>query len=31
MFKLKSNFIPSGDQPVAINELVKGLKENRKH
>lgn len=27
MFKLKSKFKPSGDQPQAISKLVKGLKE----
>lgn len=30
MFKLVSNYKPSGDQPKAINELVKGIKEGRK-
>ncbi|MEK7164059.1 MAG: DEAD/DEAH box helicase family protein, partial [Patescibacteria group bacterium] len=25
MFKLKSNYKPTGDQPQAINKLVKGL------
>ena len=29
-FKLQSNYQPSGDQPEAIRELIKGLKENRK-
>ncbi len=31
MFKLVSKYTPSGDQPQAINELVKGIKENKKH
>ncbi len=31
MFNLVSKFKPSGDQPEAINELVKGIKENKKH
>ncbi|MDD2505408.1 MAG: excinuclease ABC subunit UvrB [Bacilli bacterium] len=31
MFKLQSNFTPSGDQPKAIKELIKSLKENNKH
>ncbi len=30
MFKLISNYQPSGDQPKAIQELVEGLKENKK-
>ncbi len=30
MFELVSNFKPSGDQPQAIEELVKGLKEGKK-
>lgn len=29
-FHLKSEFLPAGDQPQAIAELVKGLKENKK-
>ncbi len=31
MFKLKSKFRPSGDQPQAIGELVKGLKKNHQY
>ncbi len=30
-FKLKSKFKPTGDQPTAINKLVKGLKSGHKH
>ena len=30
MFKLVSKFKPSGDQPEAIKELVKGIKEGKK-
>ena len=30
MFNLVSKYSPSGDQPKAINELVKGIKENKK-
>ncbi len=30
-FELVSNYSPKGDQPQAINELVRGLKENKKH
>ncbi len=30
MFELVSKFKPSGDQPEAINELVKGIKEGKK-
>src|SRR3990170_6247523 len=30
-FKLHSPFKPTGDQPQAIEALVKGLKANRKH
>lgn len=30
-FKVVSEFKPTGDQPNAINELVKGLNENEKH
>jgi excinuclease ABC subunit B len=30
-FKLKSEYKPSGDQPKAIEALVKGLKEGKKH
>ena len=31
MFKLNSKFSPSGDQPQAIEELVKGINEGKKH
>lgn len=31
MFKLVSPYQPSGDQPQAIEKLVKGLKEGKKH
>ena len=31
MFKLHSNFKPSGDQPEAIEELVNGINEGKKH
>ena len=31
MFKLHSPFQPSGDQPQAIEKLVNGLKEGKKH
>ena len=30
-FELKSDFQPNGDQPKAIESLVKGLRENKKH
>lgn len=30
-FELKSNFQPGGDQPKAIENLLKGLKKNKKH
>ena len=30
MFKLVSKYKPNGDQPQAINELVKGLEEEKK-
>ena len=30
MFKLHSNFKPTGDQPQAIDSLVKGIKEGKK-
>ncbi|PZW01524.1 excinuclease ABC subunit UvrB [Metamycoplasma auris] len=30
-FKLVTNFLPSGDQPKAIEQLVNGIKENKKH
>lgn len=31
MFKLESKYKPSGDQPRAIEELVKGIEEGKKH
>ncbi len=31
MFKLVSNYKPSGDQPEAIKELVEGINNNKKH
>ena len=31
MFELVSNFKPSGDQPKAISELVKGINDGKKH
>ena len=31
MFKLVSKYKPSGDQPQAIEKLVNGIKENKKH
>ena len=31
MFKLVSNYKPSGDQPEAINKLVSGIKKGDKH
>ncbi len=31
MFELVSKYKPSGDQPEAIQELVEGIKENKKH
>lgn len=31
MFKLHSNYKPTGDQPKAIEELVEGLNEGKKH
>lgn len=31
MFELVSKYEPSGDQPEAINELVNGIKEGKKH
>ena len=31
MFKLHSNFKPTGDQPQAIDYLVKGIKEGKKY
>lgn len=30
MFKLHAHYEPAGDQPQAINELVKGLEEEKK-
>jgi len=30
MFKLNSNFKPTGDQPQAIDKLVKGINEGKK-
>ena len=30
-FKLRSNMVPKGDQPQAIEELLEGLKAGRKH
>ena len=30
-FNLNSSFVPQGDQPQAIDNLVKGLNENDKH
>ena len=30
-FKLESEFVPTGDQPEAIKQLVEGLNENEKH
>ena len=31
MFELKSNFLPNGDQPNAIDELVEGINKGIKH
>lgn len=31
MFKIHSKFKPSGDQPKAIEELVEGVKNGKKH
>ena len=31
MFNLDASFAPAGDQPQAIDALVEGLKENRRH
>jgi len=31
MFELVSKYIPNGDQPQAIEELVNGIKEGKKH
>lgn len=31
MFDLVSKYKPSGDQPKAIEELVKGIKEGKKN
>lgn len=30
-FELVSNYQPQGDQPKAIDQLVKGINEGRKH
>ena len=30
-FKLKTDFTPTGDQPYAIQSLIKGIKSNEKH
>ena len=30
MFKLHSEYKPTGDQPQAINQLVKGIEEGKK-
>lgn len=30
MFELVSKYTPSGDQPEAINKLVKGIKDGKK-
>lgn len=31
MFNLVSKYTPSGDQPQAIEKLVNGIKEGKKH
>ena len=31
MFKINSKYKPSGDQPKAIEELVKGIEKGEKH
>ena len=31
MFKINSKYKPSGDQPMAIEELVKGIEKGEKH
>lgn len=31
MFKLVSNYKPSGDQPQAIEKLVKGLNDGKRN
>lgn len=31
MFNIKSNYVPSGDQPKAIKELVDGINSNKKY
>lgn len=31
MFKIESKYSPSGDQPKAIEQLVKGIKKDEKH
>ena len=30
-FEIQSNYMPSGDQPSAIKELVQGIKEGKRH
>ncbi|MGL5308554.1 MAG: DEAD/DEAH box helicase family protein, partial [Metamycoplasmataceae bacterium] len=30
-YELISNYQPTGDQPKAISELIKGIKENKKN
>ncbi len=30
-FKIESNYVPRGDQPEAIDRLIKGLNQNKKH
>ena len=31
MFKIHSNFKPTGDQPKAIDDLVEGIENGKKH
>ena len=31
MFKLVSKYVPNGDQPQAIKELVEGIEKGKKH
>ena len=31
MFDLVSKFVPNGDQPQAIEKLVEGIKNGKKH
>ena len=31
MFKLQSNYKPTGDQPQAIDYLVKGIEDGKKY